>query len=1171
MKTPELVSGRFEIERLASSGGMAVVYRALDRTTGLPVALKVLHADGVRFAGHFARESYVLAELDHPGIVRYIAHGSLPSGELFLAMEWLEGEDVAQRCKRGPLSVADTVTLAMRVAQALGAAHARGVVHRDIKPGNLYLPDRDITKVKILDFGIARPQATRPATRTGILLGTPGYMAPEQIIGAPTIDPRADVFALGCVLYECLTGRPAFEAEQMMVLLSKMRAPEPPRPLDVRHDVPVALDEIISRMLSSEPAHRPQDGAAVAAEIAMLDDAETPWVQGGAPFDISDEISIIEDPFEVTNVDGLSENELLKTLPLGTTNLTMPLDHWYRAQLQTGPRTQELPTNIAVSVPEKMVAPVPEPFRGLDTKCVGRERETKEIIQSISTAALANKPASLVIVGKSGIGKTTLLAEVVRNIDERGGIVDAQGIVRPVTIFAAASDPHARAASLGLVAEIIRNAANIRCGDEPAVQRDKLLQHLARYLDEKHAVRIVEFLGELADIPFPDDLSVPLRAARQDARLMGDQLRRAFEDWLGAECAVRPVLIIIDDLEWMDQASAALLEGALTSIGNRPLFVLATDEEPRRFAAGARGRAYPLTPVAPETTEGLSRLLQDKKLIRNALGTMSEGAQRMLSVASIFGRIFWQNPLFSMVGASGKNAGADAWQNERQALTELSAAGWIVRRGIRTPWGEEFAVAHALVRDVAQGMLEESERKRLHVRLSEWLERMGGTESAVLAEHLYLGGADERAVPWAALAAERAFEAGDFDAVRAWVSRGIAAAPAGEVRGTLRLFESQACKYRGDHRGALESGRDAMKFLPRGSPLWYSAAGEVALAAGNLGDDAALLSIFEALTALGMQEETGGPHVIAVARVALQLLMAGHFDHVEAMFAALDDLERRTIAVDPEVLASVHRARALRALFNGDAGTSVSEFEAAAKRFEEVGDFRNACVQRINVGSCTNELGDWARSESALREALASAERMGLGPLVAQAKLNLGLALARRGQLSEALNVERDALTMYARQGLRRLEGGARMYLGMIRLAAGNVEAAEREVNAALELLVNHPPVRAHAFAVLAQIALVRGDARAALGPAGEAMKILDSVGGIEEGESLVRLVWAEALASAGPEIEARTAIAQAYQRLVERGEKIRDGSWRKWFLEVVPENVRTRELAVAWGATRGG
>jgi len=1209
VNAPDLVSGRFQIERLASSGGMAVVYRAMDRSTGAPVALKVLHADGVRFAGHFARESYVLAELNHPGIVRYIAHGSTPSGELFLAMEWLDGEDLAQRCKRGPLSVADTVTLGMRVAQALGAAHARGVVHRDIKPSNLYLPDRDITRVKILDFGIARPQATRPATRTGILLGTPGYMAPEQIIGAPTIDPRADVFALGCVLYECLTGRQAFDADQMMVLLSKMRAPEPPRPVDVRLDVPAALDEIIARMLSSDPAHRPADGAAVAAEIAMLDDAETPWVQGGLPLEMYDEISVIENPFEVTNVDGLSDElDALKTLPLGATNLTMPLDHWYRAQIAPGARTQELPQpTVTAETPEKQAFVLPEAFRGLEGGCLGREREVKEIIQFISTSILGGKPSSLVVVGEGGIGKTTLVTEVLRTIDERGGIVDNEGIVRPVTIFAAMAEAYSKAAPLGVVAELIRNAANVRCGDEPPVRRDKLLQHLARHLDEKNAVRIVEFLGELADIPFPDDLSVPLRAARQDARLMGDQLRRAFEDWLLGESSARPVIIVIDDLGFADQASITLLEGALNALGNRALFILGTDSEARRFASGPRAKAHSLGPLAADAvqakvrdkwrvdkdTSQIGRIIQQGQghplrltiltravwqspaarltgnlgeLIRGVISKLPDIQRRLLLASSVFGRIFWQTPLFSLVNAAGRTAGPDGWQAERQGLAELISAGWVARRGIRTPWGDEFVVTHALVADVAHEMLEEAERKRLHVRLAEWLERMGGTESAVLAEHLFLGGADDRAAPWAALAAERAFEAGDFDSVMNWVSRGISAARAGEVRGTLRLFESQACKYRGDHRAALDAGREAMQCLPQGSPLWYSAAGEVALAAGNLGDDSSLLAIFEVLTKLNADGEAGGPHVIAVARVALQLLMAGHHEQVEVMFAALDDLERRTVAIDPEVLASVHRARALRALFAGDAGTSVSEFEAAAKRFDEVGDYRNACVQRINVGSCTNELGDWARSESALREALANAERMGLFPLVAQAKLNLGLALARRGQLSEALTVERDALTMYARQGLRRLEGGARLYLGIIRLASGNLPAAEREVTAAIELLANHPPVRAHAHAVLAQIALVQGDARKALEPAGEGIRLLDSLGGIEEGESLVRLVWAEALASAGPENEARQAITMAYRRLVERAEKIRDASWRKWFLEVVPENVRTRELAIAWG-----
>ncbi|MDI3282248.1 serine/threonine-protein kinase [Polyangium sp. 15x6] len=1208
MTPAELFGGRFAIERLASAGGMAEVYRAIDRATGARVALKVLHAAGAPFAGHFARESYVLAGLDHPGIVRYVAHGAAPSGELFLAMEWLEGEDLAQRLRRGPLSIAETLTLGVRVAEALGAAHARGVVHRDIKPSNLFLPDRDIGRVKILDFGIARPQATRPATRTGILLGTPGYMAPEQALGARTVDPRADVFALGCVLYECLVGRPAFEAEHLMVLLSKMLAPEPPRPADLRPDTPAALDEIIARMLSHEPAHRPADGAAVAVEIAMLDDAETAWVQGGVPFHRLGAATPIEDLFEVTGV-GLPDDvpTLDAAKRLGDGASTLPLDAWYRQSASPGaPQTQVLPgASLALAGSEDDTTLVPHTLLGRPSPCVGREREIDEVLRAFGAVVSTGKPSALLVTGEPGVGKSRLVAEVVRALDQRGGLLDAEGIVRPVSVFTAEAAPLAQGAAFALAADLVRNAAGLSRADSLSARRDKLLERLARHLSPASAGRVVEFLGELTDVPFPDDTSVPLRAARQDARLMGDHLRRAFEDWLAAECDARPVLVVLEDLARADAASIGLFEGALSSLASRPLFLLVTDAPPS-FAAG-RARALPLPALLSDAAQAIvrhglgeaaepaliTRIVQrglgspyrlelltravraaedvpsgpTPELVRRAIDSLSPLAQRLLRAASVFGARFWPGALLSVLpGGASARTGTEPWQAERKALAELVAAELVVRRGGRIPWGEEHVFRHVIVREVAYASLDDGERARLHLAVGAWLERAGDTEPAVLAEHFSLAGAPDRAVPWAGLAAEAAFEASDFDAVLAWVARGIAAASAGEVRGALRLFESQARKWKGEHRAALEAGSDALGLFPVGSPLWYSAAGEVVLAAGNLGDDAALGAIFEALSALGAEGESGGPHVIAVARAALQLLMAGHHDHAEAMFRALDTLDRRVVAVDPEVAASVHRARAFRALFAGDAGTSVREFEAAAVRFEAVGDLRNACVQRANVGSATNELGDYARAEASLRDALAQAERLGLGALVAHAKLNLALALARQGQLTEAHAFAREALTTSTRQGDRRVEGYARLYLGMIRLAGRDLAAAEAEVRAAIDLLAVHPPVRAHALAVLGQIALFRGDARAALGPADEAMRLLESLGGIEEGESLVRLVRAEALASLGLEAEAREAIVSAYERLDDRASKIRDPLWRAWFLEAVPENARTVELARAWG-----
>src|SRR5689334_3632767 len=134
METRELIADRFEIEQPAGSGGMGVVYRAKDRQTGGVVALKILHGTGTDDAERFAREAQALAELRHPGIVKYISHGTTSSREHYLALEWLDGENLSVRLKRQRLSVADAITLGQRIAEALSAAHRRGIVHRDLKP-----------------------------------------------------------------------------------------------------------------------------------------------------------------------------------------------------------------------------------------------------------------------------------------------------------------------------------------------------------------------------------------------------------------------------------------------------------------------------------------------------------------------------------------------------------------------------------------------------------------------------------------------------------------------------------------------------------------------------------------------------------------------------------------------------------------------------------------------------------------------------------------------------------------------------------------------------------------------------------------------------------------------------------------------------------------------------
>jgi tetratricopeptide (TPR) repeat protein len=267
----DVVGDRFAIEAVAGVGGMGTVYRARDRTTGELVAVKLLHATVGGLTERFAREIRVLSQLRHPGIVRHIADGVTPTGALWLAMEWLAGESLSQRLARVPLTASQSVELARRLAEALGAAHERGVIHRDIKPSNIYLPDGDLERVKVLDFGVARlTDASKMQTKTGVMIGTPGYMAPEQVRGERDVDARADVFAIGCVLFECLTGRTVFSGDHVLAVLAKILLEDVPRLADLRPDLPTALDELLGHAMSKQAADRPRDGTQLAAALAGL-------------------------------------------------------------------------------------------------------------------------------------------------------------------------------------------------------------------------------------------------------------------------------------------------------------------------------------------------------------------------------------------------------------------------------------------------------------------------------------------------------------------------------------------------------------------------------------------------------------------------------------------------------------------------------------------------------------------------------------------------------------------------------------------------------------------------------------------------------------------------------------------------------------------------------------
>ena len=284
----------------------------------------------------------------------------------------------------------------------------------------------------------------------------------------------------------------------------------------------------------------------------------------------------------------------------------------------------------------------------------------------------------------------------------------------------------------------------------------------------------------------------------------------------------------------------------------------------------------------------------------------------------------------------------------------------------------------------------------------------------------------------------------------------------------------------------------------------------------------------------------------------------------ERLFAWIERVAGAAAPESPAALASIHAARAIRALSGSDPAAFLEACDLAARAHEKAGDLRNACLERVNLGGVTMEVGRYAEAARVLREGLAIADPIGLTLVVAAAKCNLGLALARRGELEEGARLEAEACDHFVAQGERRMEGASRIYMAMILRLSGDLAGAEREARAAVRVLAVAAPARACALATLADALLAQGKAALACDAARQAMDLLLELGGIDEGESLARLTYAQALAATGDMDGARAAVTSARERVLSRAARISDEALRESFLAIA-ENAATLSLAAEW------
>ncbi|WP_437313393.1 protein kinase domain-containing protein [Sorangium sp. So ce385] len=1292
MRAADVVEDRFEIERLAGSGGMGDVYRARDRVSGQAVALKVLQSANVRDLSRLLREAEALAALRLPGVVQYVAHGVTGAGRPYLAMEWLDGVTLEERLAGGPLSIAESATLAAHVATTLGAVHRLGVVHRDLKPSNLMLVGGAIERATLLDFGIARDlRLARSLTAPGAILGTPGYMAPEQARGESPVDARADVFALGCMLFECLAGRPPFLGDNALSLMMKVVLEDPPRLGELRDGIPEPLERLVARMLSKPPGHRPRDGAAVAEELAALaqvglpagahDAAAGPHEAAASPAPRAEITTAerrvmcvilaaegsAEADATLSEAEGAARTEALRQvaarhggrlellqsqwLLVALSGAEAPTDLAARAAQCALALRAELggvPVSVATGMAEvagrlpvgalidRVVQlfpkrpPAPESGVRLDsatagllarsfdmaqvdegawlrgpkeepdtvprllgkpTPCVGRERELALLEAEWRHAVDEPSASAVVVVGAPGIGKSRLAWEFLRERSE------------PAEVWVGRADPMAAGSAFGLLAQALRRAMGI-LDDEPLeVRRRKVLARVERLgaLGAK-APHVAAFLGELVGAKFPDAGDVQLHTARQSPMLMSDRLREAFEDFVWAECQRKPVILVLEDLHWGDLPTVTLVDAALRRAGRLPFFVLALARPevhelfptlwserhglrlrlaplPRRagerlvrevlgdavdadqvdkLLARAEGNAFVLEEQIRAVAEGRSAGLPETALamVQARLEALDVEERRVLRAASVFGETFWEGGARALVGGVPV-----AW-----LLAELARRELIRRRPQPRIAGEvEYEFRHALVREAAYEMLTERDRRVGHGLAGDWLDRAGGADAMALAEHFEIGGAPARAAEAYLRAADEALRGGDLAAVIARADRGIGCGAAPEVAGRLRRAQAEAHLWRADISRALDRGLEAAERLERGSTEWFSAVTQVVFASYKLGrfDDAERwMSVVASTAAMADAESV---KLICLADGAAVLSMVGRYAEGRALLDIVERAYASTDALDVEAAAHLHEARAAHAVCTGDLVAGADGMEAASRAYEQAGDHRNACSTRVNSGSIYAELGDLTRAESMLRAALAEADRMHLQELKLFAEACLAQVLASRGQLAEARSLAESAAASSRQAGLVRMELSARCYLAKISLAAGDLEAAEREARAAAASSQSAPTLGVTAYAVLARALLGLGRVDEAVTTAAEASSMLESFGTLEEGESLVRLAYAEALAASGRRAEAMAAIASARAALLARADKLSDPTWRERFLRDVPDNARTLDLARQW------
>lgn len=1266
---------------------MGQVYEALDTFEGeRRVALKVQRDNDPDTARRFAREAEILTNLRHPVAVGCYAAGRLYDGRAWLALEWLSGEDLHARLQRGAVPPAEALTLVARVADALDALHALGVIHRDIKPENLFLEGGALDGVRLLDLGIARfvdPAAHGP--RTGAVIGTPAYMSPEQVRASDALDHRSDLWSLGVVLYECLTGVAAWPGSNPLAVMVKVLLEPPPRLSARRPDLPASLDALVASLLTHDPSARlgqAAELAAMARELAEacgdLDPAAAPLTlaaqhselgvdelryltvllvggMGGAPTMTGDETHQWYARLDEATVrlgavpQSLADGTLLVTFPSGDTatdraaraaHLAITLHElaphvpyalatgalrsghgapalgavvdaaaevlgrFAEADGESGVHVDEhtaglLPSAFVLSPPD---ADTPHgtrwllgradagaavrPVLGRPTPFVGRDRELR-LLEGFRREAERSRQARLIVLeGEPGMGKSRLRDEWLARVLT----------IAPTTRIAlSAGVEHGRPWSgvAGLVTSVISPQSGRSTG-------------LDALLGAERSATMFPFLARVVGLE-PGAEGVATTARFEAVRSAPSELelltRKALATLVEARAQRAPMVIVIDDAQWLDVSSRGWLNEFTSGVRGSPVLCVLLERPQRGESASPLPKhavSLPLPPLPTEAMLQVASAIIDTPTVPPQLVERAEGnpyyleellrtltqtgggrslpttilamvqsrfdrltgaEKRVLRGASLIGRQFSTHGLRAMLGEMAR-------QDLQVALDGLRRAEFI------TEFNGQWHFVSDLVRDAASETWTPEDRPMAHARAARWLAVQPVPDALEIAEHWALAREVAHAAPWWARAADERLESNDLVGAHRVAVRALSAIEGQShietaAEGSLLATLGHALCWMGQSGQGATRLAAALTQLEVGTAAWFRAAADM-LSAHRVPDvegqawAAALESHARAAESPGAR----GAAVTALCRAATLAWDDARDAEGDTLFAAAVEMSEVEPLPSPAD-AHIARTRAARAWRRGDFGDCIEALVIALDGFRAAGLTRHASGVRGNLGAVCVEVGLYERACGELSETAREAAALGLIRLEASAWHNLGHALLRLGRLDEALEVETMALRFFEAHGDEVWSAASRLYLARVHTADGRPHQALTEVARALPVLeARAASMQVLAVATEAEAHLALGRAEVALASTRRGFAWLEAHGGAGEGELLLWAVELEVLRALERTGDVLQRSALAVKALERRAGNLRNPALRTAFLSEVAENAA---IARARGLAMGG